>query len=128
MADKKVFSNIINGEERPAASGDTLDLINPSTGEVYATSPNSGPEDIDAAFRAAAEAFESYRWTTPSERQRFLLRLADLIESEAEELVRLESENTGKPYSLTLSEEIVPMVDQIRFFPTFPNKVGEPIR
>ena len=81
MADKKVFSNIIDGEERPAASGDTLDIINPSTGEVYATSPNSGPEDIDAAFQAAAAAFETYRWTTPSERQRFLLRLADLIEA-----------------------------------------------
>jgi betaine-aldehyde dehydrogenase len=116
MADKQVFSNIINGEERPAASGDTLDIINPSTGEVYATSPNSGPEDIDAAYQAAAAAFETYRWTTPSERQRFLLRLADLIEANAEELVRIESENTGKPYSLTLSDEIVPMVDQIRFF------------
>ena len=45
MADKQVFSNIINGEERPAASGDTLDITNPSTGEVYGTSPNSGPED-----------------------------------------------------------------------------------
>ena len=66
----KVFSNIINGEERPAASGETLDIINPSTGEVYATSPNSGSEDVDAAFQAAAAAFEQYRWTTPSERQR----------------------------------------------------------
>ena len=116
MSEKKILTNIINGEERPAASGDTLDIINPATGEVYATSPNSGPEDIDAAFQAAAAAFETYRWTTPSERQRFLLRLADLIEAEAEELVRIESENTGKPYSLTLSDEIVPMLDQIRFF------------
>src|SRR4029450_7877421 len=105
MTEKTVFSNIINGEERPAESGDTLDIINPSPGEAYATSPNSGPEDIDAAFQAAAAAFESYRWTTPSERQRLLLRLADLIESEAEELVRIESENTGKPFSLTLREE-----------------------
>src|SRR4249919_326682 len=116
MADKKVLSNIINGEERPATSGDTLDIINPSTGEVYATSPNSGPEDIDAAFQAAAAAFETYRWTTPSERQRFLLRLADAIEAEAEELVSIESENTGKPFGLTMSEEIPAMVDQIRFF------------
>src|SRR4249919_2674135 len=116
MADKKVLSNIINGEERPATSGDTLDIINPSTGEVYATSPNSGPEDIDAAFQAAAAAFETYRWTTPSERQRFLLRLADVIEGHAEELVSIESENTGKPFGLTMSEEIPPMVDQIRFF------------
>jgi hypothetical protein len=80
MSDKKVFANIINGEERPAASGDVLDIIDPSTGEVYATSPNSGPEDVDAACQAAAAAFETYRWTTPVERQRFLLRLADVTE------------------------------------------------
>jgi betaine-aldehyde dehydrogenase len=68
MADKEVFSNIINGAERPA-SGEMLDVVDPSTGEVYATSPNSREEDIDAACRAAAEAFEKYRWTIPSERQ-----------------------------------------------------------
>ena len=116
MSDKKVFSNIINGEERPAASGDVLDIINPSTGEVYATSPNSGAEDVDAACQAAAAAFEKYRWTTPSERQRYLLRLADLIEAQAEELVGIECENTGKPFSVTLSDEVGPMLDQIRFF------------
>jgi betaine-aldehyde dehydrogenase len=64
MSEKKVLTNIVNGEERPAASGDVLDIINPSTGEAYATSPNSGPEDVDGAFQAAAAAFESYRWTT----------------------------------------------------------------
>ena len=116
MSDKQVFSNIINGEERPAESGDVLDIINPSTGEVYATAPNSGEADVDAACQAAAAAFETYRWTTPSERQRFLLRLADLIEANAEELVRIECENTGKPFALTMSEEIGPMLDQIRFF------------
>jgi betaine-aldehyde dehydrogenase len=98
MSDKKVFANIINGEERPAASGDVLDIIDPSTGEVYATSPNSGQEDVDAACQAAAAAFETYRWTTPAERQRFLLRLADVIEANAEELARIECENTGKPF------------------------------
>src|SRR5687768_17253685 len=116
MSEKKVLTNIINGEERPAASGDVLDIINPATAESYATTPNSGPEDVDAAFQAAAAAFESYRWTTPGERQRFLLKLADLIEANAEELVRIECENTGKPFSVTMSEEIPPMVDQIRFF------------
>ena len=93
-----------------------MDIVNPSTEEVYATSPNSGPADIDAAFQAAAAAFEKYRWTTPAERQRYLLRLADLIEANAEELARIECENTGKPFSVTMSEEIVPMLDQIRFF------------
>ena len=115
MADKEVFSNIINGAERPA-SGEMLDVIDPSTGEVYATSPNSRDEDIDAACRAAAEAFEKYRWTTPSERQKYLLQLADVIESNGEELARIECQNTGKPFASVMADEIVPMVDQIRFF------------
>jgi len=115
MADKEVFSNIINGEERPA-SGEMLDIVDPSTGEVYATSPNSRESDIDAACRAAAEAFEKYRWTTPSERQKHLLQLADVIESNVEELARIECQNTGKPFASVMADEIVPMVDQIRFF------------
>ena len=72
--------------------------------------------DVDAACQAAAAAFENYRWTTPGERQRYLLKLADVIEEDAEELARIECENTGKPFALTMSEEIPPMVDQIRFF------------
>ncbi|MGC1206542.1 MAG: gamma-aminobutyraldehyde dehydrogenase [Ornithinimicrobium sp.] len=116
MSEKKVFTNIIDGESRPSVSGDVLDIINPSTGEVYATSPNSGEEDVDAAFTAAATAFESYRWTTPGERQSMLLKLADVIEEHQDELIDIESENTGKPVSLTKSEEIPMMLDQIRFF------------
>ncbi|HET9649743.1 MAG TPA: gamma-aminobutyraldehyde dehydrogenase [Microlunatus sp.] len=116
MSEKQVFTNIIDDEERPASSGASLDIINPATGEVYATSPNSGGADVDAACQAAGRAFETYRWTTPAERQRYLLKLADAIEENGEELARIECENTGKPFSLTMSEEIPPMVDQIRFF------------
>src|SRR5829696_4815162 len=61
-------------------------------------------------------AFETWRDTTPSDRQLALLRLADAIEDRAEELVRAESENTGKPFGLTMEEEIPAGVDQIRFF------------
>jgi betaine-aldehyde dehydrogenase len=116
MSEKKVFHNIINGEVQAAASGAMMDIVNPSTGEVYASAPNSDANDVDQAFRAASTAFGSWRWSTPSERQRALLKLADVIESNAAELVAIESENTGKPISLTMSEEIPPMVDQIRFF------------
>jgi betaine-aldehyde dehydrogenase len=116
VAEKQTFVNVIDGEERPSASGDVLDIVNPATGEVYATSPNSGDEDVDAAFTAAARAFESQRWTTPSERQRMLLRFADVVEGSADELAQVESENTGKPLGLTLSEEVLVLVDQIRFF------------
>ena len=91
-------------------------MINPSTGEAYAEAPVSGAEDVDAAFQSAATAFESWGNTTPSERSRALYKIADAIEARAGELVGVESENTGKPIGLTMSEEIPPMVDQIRFF------------
>ncbi|HEY2044131.1 MAG TPA: gamma-aminobutyraldehyde dehydrogenase [Jatrophihabitans sp.] len=110
------LSNFINNEMVSAADGRTLDIVNPATGEVYATAPLSGPEDVDRAYHAASTAFESWRESTPSQRQAALLKFADAIESRADELVAVESENTGKPIALTLSEEIPPMVDQIRFF------------
>jgi betaine-aldehyde dehydrogenase len=116
MSEKKAFHNIINGEVQQSADGELMDIINPSTGEVYATAPNSSAVDVDLAFQAAGAAFEKWRWSTPSERQRALLKLADVIEENAAELVAIESENTGKPVALTMSEEIGPMVDQIRFF------------
>ncbi|GBG40728.1 gamma-aminobutyraldehyde dehydrogenase [Mycobacterium montefiorense] len=116
LPEKKSFYNIIGGQVQAAADGHAMDLVNPSTGEVYASAPNSSARDVDEAFKAAATAFESWRWSTPSERQRALLELADVIEDNAGELVAIESENTGKPISLTMSEEIPPMVDQIRFF------------
>ncbi|MGQ4512653.1 aminobutyraldehyde dehydrogenase [Streptomyces sp. DW26H14] len=108
--------NYINGEFRDAADGRTTDVVNPATGEVYATAPLSGPDDVDAAMRAAAAAFPAWRDTTPAERQKVLLKIADAFEERAEELIAAESENTGKPVGLTRTEEIPPMVDQIRFF------------
>ena len=72
---------------------------------------------MDAAYQAAARAFDGvWRDTTPSERMGYLLKMADTIESNAEEMVAVESENTGKPRALTMSEELPPMVDQVRFF------------
>ncbi len=110
------LQNFVDGQAVPAADGATLDLVDPSTGEVLGTSPCSGEADVDAACAAASEAFSSWRDTTPSQRQLALLKLADLVEEHADELVALESENTGKPIGLTADEEIPPMVDQIRFF------------
>jgi betaine-aldehyde dehydrogenase len=110
------LSNFIHGERVAAAEGRTSDIIDPSTGEAYATAPVSGEPDIDAAFQDSARAFESWSQTTPSERQRALLKIADAVEERAEELVAIESQNTGKPRQLTMEEEIPPMCDQIRFF------------
>jgi len=108
--------NFIDGQLVDAADGRRAELINPSTGEVFGSAPVSGAQDIDAAYRAAASAFETWRDTTPSERQRALLKFADAMESRAEEIIAAECENTGKPIELTRTEEIPPAVDQIRFF------------
>src|SRR5580700_10090716 len=112
----RTLQNFVNGKFTDASDGRTSDVIDPSTGEVYAHAPVSGRQDVDAAMQAAANAFEGWRDTTPSERSLALFRIADAIEERAEELVDVECENTGKPKALTMSEEIPPMVDQIRFF------------
>jgi betaine-aldehyde dehydrogenase len=110
------ISNFIHGKRVAAAGGETAELVDPSTGEVYATAPLSREADVDAAFQDSARAFESWRDSTPSERQRALYRIADAIEERADELVDIESQNTGKPKQLTAEEEVPPMCDQIRFF------------
>ena len=110
------LTNFINGKTLESTSGETTTLINPSTGAPYATAPKSNAADIDAAFSAASDARAGWRDSTPSQRQRALLKIADAIESRQDEIIKIECMNTGKPISLTKSEEIPPMVDQIRFF------------
>jgi betaine-aldehyde dehydrogenase len=108
--------NFVGGQETDFDYDKRLDLINPSTGEVFATAPISSEAEVTAAFAAASDAFEGWRDKTPSERSLALLRIADTLEEHAEQLVQAECQNTGKPIALTMSEEIPPMIDQIRFF------------
>jgi betaine-aldehyde dehydrogenase len=110
------LKNFIGGELVEATGSLAAELINPSTGEAFLEAPISSQADVDAAMVAAKGAFTGWRRTTPSERSLALFRIADALEAHADELVAIESENTGKPVGLTLSEEIPPMVDQIRFF------------
>ncbi|MBA2387979.1 MAG: gamma-aminobutyraldehyde dehydrogenase [Acidimicrobiia bacterium] len=110
------FQNFINGQRTDARSGETIPIVNPSTGEKYAESARSGAEDIDVAMKAADSAFEGWSNATPSERSLALLKIADALEERAEEMIALEVENTGKPTELVRSEEVPPMIDQIRFF------------
>ena len=112
----KALQNFVNGKFVESKSGKTTELVNPATGKVFATAPNSNEADIDAALKAAAAAFPSWRDSTPSMRQKALLKIADALEANAEKLVAIESENCGKPIAVTMSEEIPPMIDQIRFF------------
>jgi betaine-aldehyde dehydrogenase len=110
------LQNFIGGQWTDMSYDKRSELVDPSTGEVFATAPVSSETEVDAAVESAAAAFEKWRDTTPSERSLALLRIADAIESRADEFVKAESQNTGKPIGLTKSEEIPPMVDQIRFF------------
>jgi len=112
----RTITNFVAGRQQPAADGRTVDLVDPSSGEVFGTAPLSGAADVDQACRAAAAAFPAWRDATPATRSRALLRIADAIEERAEDFVAAESQNTGKPLRLTLEEEVPPMVDQIRFF------------
>jgi betaine-aldehyde dehydrogenase len=110
------LQNFVGGQWTDLSFDKRLDLINPSTGEVFATAPISGEAEVDAAFRAAEDARETWRDATPAGRSLALLKIADKLEERADEFVAAESRNTGKPIALTMSEEIPPMVDQIRFF------------
>ncbi|MFE9005882.1 gamma-aminobutyraldehyde dehydrogenase [Streptomyces sp. NPDC007875] len=116
MSELLVLRNHIDGAYTDAADGGRLEVTDPVTGEVYASSPLSGAADVDAAMAAAAAAFPVWRDATPSTRQKLLLRIADAVEARAEEIADAECRNTGKPRALTLTEEIGPIVDQIRFF------------
>lgn len=116
MSSPRTLRNFIGGSYVDGTAGATSDVVNPATGQVVAQAPVSGAEEVDAAYEAASAAFTEWGSTTPSERQQALLAIADAIESHAEELIDLESENTGKIKALTASEEIPPMVDQLRFF------------
>ncbi|WP_374454870.1 gamma-aminobutyraldehyde dehydrogenase [Nocardioides sp.] len=116
MTSPRTLRNFIGGAYVDSGSGSSSDVVNPATGQVVAHAPVSGAEEVDAAYDAAQRAFGEWGRTTPSERQQALLKFADSIEEHAEELIALESENTGKIKALTASEEIPPMVDQLRFF------------
>lgn len=116
MTVTRTLRNFVNGEYTDTQDGRSYDLVNPSTGETFAQAPLSGQADVDRAFKVAAKSFESWRDTTPAERQRALNKFADAIEERAEYLMRAESENTGKPLGLHTEEEIPMLLDHIRFF------------
>jgi betaine-aldehyde dehydrogenase len=110
------LKNFVGGQYVDASADRRLDIIDPATEEVYATTPISNAADIDGAYRAAATAFEGWGESTPAERQLALLRIADAMESRVEEFADAESLDTGKPRASIVADEIMLSVDQIRFF------------
>jgi betaine-aldehyde dehydrogenase/aminobutyraldehyde dehydrogenase len=112
VAQQKMF---VDGAFVDAVSGETMEVLNPATGEVIAEVPRAGGEDVDRAVAAAERAWETWREKTPKDRMQLLLALADVIDDNAEELARLESRNVGKPWWVAVDEPGV-MSDNLRFF------------
>ena len=110
------LQNFVDGELVDPVSGATMPVLNPATGEEIAQAPDSSAEDVARAVRAARGAFDGWAATTPGERALALIRLADAIEADAEELAHLEAANAGKPISAFRDDEIPFMVDNLRFF------------
>jgi betaine-aldehyde dehydrogenase len=111
-----LLQNFVDGELVDPASGAMMPVLNPATGEEIAQAPDSSAEDVARAVGAARSAFDGWAATTPGERALALIRLADAIEGDAEELAHLEAANAGKPISAFRDDEIPFMVDNLRFF------------
>jgi 1-pyrroline dehydrogenase len=107
--------NLIGGEWVDAASGETMEVLNPATGETIAEVPSASAEDVDRAVQAGKRALPEWLETTPGERAELLLKLADAIDEHADELAELESRNVGKPLSYA-KDELPVCSDNIRFF------------
>jgi 1-pyrroline dehydrogenase len=105
----------VGGEWGGAASGETMDVLNPATGEVIGVVPRCEAEDVDRAVDAAQAALPEWRESTPAERGELVLKLATVLEENAEELAQIESVNVGKPLSYARDEMPV-CVDNLRFF------------
>jgi 1-pyrroline dehydrogenase len=107
--------NLIGGEWVDSAGGETMEVLNPATGEVIAEVPQATAEDVDRAVQAAKKALVEWRETTPSERAELLLKLANAIDEHTDELAELESRNVGKPLS-SAKDELPVCSDNFRFF------------
>ncbi|XP_016320310.1 aldehyde dehydrogenase family 8 member A1 [Sinocyclocheilus anshuiensis] len=109
-----VLENYIGGKFVPCSK--LMDSFNPSTGEVYCKVPDSGPEEVDAAVRAAKEAFPDWSAKSPAERSKVLNKLADLIEARLEEFVQAESNDQGKTITFARNVDIPRSAYNFRFF------------
>jgi phenylacetaldehyde dehydrogenase len=109
----------VAGKGRPLAS------VDPATGEVFGEAHGADISDVDAAVAAASAAFEDRRWRgkTPSERQRILLRIADLIERDGRMLAELETLNGGKPFGAALHGEVAAAAETFRYYAGWITKI-----
>ena len=116
---------LIGGDWRDAASGETIDVRDPATGETFTTVPAGAATDVDAAVRAARVAFESVEWggARPVDRERWLLKLADLVEANATELAEIETLDNGKPLAMSQRVDVPAAVDFLRYCAGWATKI-----
>jgi 1-pyrroline dehydrogenase len=108
---------LIGGEWTEGSADQCLPFVNPATGDTIAEIPRGTEGDVDRAVAAARKAFdETWFDTTPGERQAMMLKWADAIDANAEEIGRIESENVGKPFASVMTDEMPVMTDHLRFF------------
>lgn len=110
------YDLLINGDWVPAEGGETFETFNPATGEKLADCANASPADIDRAVEAARAAFPAWSKTAPAERANLLLKVADLIEANAERLAMAETLDNGKPIRETTLVDVPLSVDHFRYF------------
>lgn len=110
------YDLLINGDWVPAEGGETFETFNPATGEKLADCANASPADIDRAVEAARAAFPAWSKTAPTERANLLLKVADLIEANAERLAMAETLDNGKPIRETTLVDVPLSVDHFRYF------------
>ena len=116
MSDVVELSNYINGEWRSAICEHWIEDYSPANGSLIAQIPCSSSEDVDEAVLAASEAIEDWANLTIAERADWLEKIADALESRAEEVAQLESLDTGKPITLARSVDAARSVANFRFF------------
>ncbi len=116
MADLTLPTELLIDGAFVRGEGDAEKVLNPSTGELLIALPEASVDQVHKAVSAAHRAFDSWSETTPMERSRLLLKLADAIEARGEEFARLESLNCGKPYARALGDEIPAVADCFRYF------------
>jgi len=112
VTSRQVF---IGGEWTDAADGATMEVVNPATGETIAEVPRCAAEDVDRAVEAAKRALPEWLDATPGERAELLLKLAQILDDNAEELAQIESRNVGKPVGAA-RDELPVCADNLRFF------------
>lgn len=121
----RTHASFIDGEQRQPARGRQFDLINPATEQIISRTLHADAEQVENIVRSARRAFSNGVWSglAPAERERILLRFADLVEAHGEELAQLETLNQGKSIHLSRAIEVGASVNYMRYMAGWATKI-----